>query len=204
MKSMHSIGLLTPVILAAGCSGMPGAAAEDKAHNEEHTGLVSMGGQPVTLIGHEVEVGKEAPDFTAVDAGYQPVTLSSFRGKAVLISAVPSLDTGVCAMQTKRFNEEMAKVEGDVAALTISLDLPFAQKRFCDAEKIGDIQVVSDCVDREFALKYGILIKGRGLLARSIFVVGKDGTLVYKEIVPEITTHPDYDAALEALRKAAE
>ena len=124
-------------------------------------------------------------------------------GKVVLISAVPSLDTGVCSAQTKRFNDEAARLPADVVILTLSMDLPFAQKRFCEAEKVERLRVLSDAVWREFGLGYGVLMKDRGLLARSIFVVGRDGRVAYEQIVRETSTHPDYDAALAAARQAA-
>ena len=173
------------------------------ANAQERTGLVTLKGGPVTLLGAGVKVGDKAPDFTAVDAGWKPVKLSDFKGNGVLISAVPSLDTPVCALQTKRFNDEAAKLAPSVQVLTISEDLPFAQKRFCEAEKVGTIKVVSDTVEREFGLKYGLLIKGMSLLARCVIVVGKDGAIKYMELVPEITQHPNYDKALEAARAAA-
>jgi thiol peroxidase len=169
---------------------------------DERKGIVTMKGEPLTLLGPKLSVGDAAPDFRVVDAGFQPVKLSDFKGQPLLISAVPSLDTTVCSLQTKRFNEEAAKLAG-VQVLTISQDLPFAQKRFCEAEKIGNIRVLSDHVHREFGLHYGVLIKENALLARGIFVVGKDGKLRHVEIVPELTQHPDYDAALRAARAAA-
>ncbi|MFA6093329.1 MAG: thiol peroxidase [Elusimicrobiota bacterium] len=167
----------------------------------ERAGLITMKGGPATLLGAGVKVGDKAPEFTAVDENFQPVKLSSFKGKTVLISAVPSLDTPVCALQTKRFNEEAAKLK-DVQLITISEDLPFAQKRFCQAEKIGTIRVVSDTIEREFGLKYGLLIKGLSLLARCVIVIGKDGKVRYMDLVKEVTEHPDYEKALEAARKA--
>jgi len=165
---------------------------------------VTMKGHPVELLGQERHTGDAAPNFRAVDAGFQPVELAQLGQRPVLISAVPSLDTGLCALQTKRFNSEIASFEGDFAALTISMDLPFAQKRFCEAEGIDRIQVVSDHVWREFGNGYGILIKDMGLLARSVFVIGKDGQIRYKQTVPEVTDHPDYEAALAALREAVQ
>ena len=169
---------------------------------QEREGLVTMKGAPITLLGPDVEVGDAAPEFRVVDAGFQPVKLSDFKGKACLISAVPSLDTGVCAAQTKRFNEEIDTLPADAVVMTISEDLPFAQKRFCEAEKVDRIVVLSDHVWREFGLNYGVLIKDMGLLTRSIFVVDKAGRIAYKEIVPEVTNHPDYDTALAAIIKA--
>ena len=170
---------------------------------QEREGLVTMKGNPIVLLGSAVKAGDAAPEFRVVNAGFEPVKLSDFQGKPVLISVVPSLDTGVCALQTKRFNDEVANLPSDVAVLTISTDLPFAQKRFCEAEKIDRVQVLSDHVWREFGLGYGVLIKDMGLLTRSVFVVGKDGRVAYAQLVSEVTEHPDYEAALEAARSEA-
>ncbi len=170
---------------------------------QEREGLVTVKGKPLTLLGPEVKVGDPAPDFRVVNVEFQPVKFSSFKGKASLISVVPSLDTGVCALQTKRFNDEILNLPSDVAVMTISMDLPFAQKRFCETEKVDRVLVLSDHVWREFGLNYGVLIKDMGLLARSIFVIGKDGRIAYKQIIPELSEHPDYDAAIAAIRKAA-
>ena len=165
---------------------------------------VTMKGNPVALEGVTPGEGQAAPDFKVVDAAFKTVKLSGFKGQVVLISAVPSLDTGVCSAQTKRFNEEAAHLPTNVVVLTISEDLPFAQKRFCEAEKIERIKVLSDSVWRDFGSKYGLLIKDMGLLARSVWIVERDGKVAYRQIVPEITTHPDYDAALKAARETAE
>jgi len=170
---------------------------------QEHSGLVTMKGKSLTLLGDSVDVGAEAPDFRVVDADFKPVRLSEFKGKVVLISAVPSLDTGVCSLQTKRFNDEAGKLPGDVVILTISTDLPFAQKRFCEAEKVEHIRVLSDSVWREFGSNYGLLIKDMGLLARCVLVIGRDGRVRYKDLVPELSKHPNYESALKATRDAA-
>lgn len=170
---------------------------------QEQANLVTMKGNPVTLLGPSIGVGAAAPEFRVVDAAFHPVKLSDFKGRIVLISAVPSLDTGVCALQTKRFNEEATSLPSNVVILTVSMDLPFAQKRFCAAEKVDRIQVLSDSVWRDFGSKYGLLIKDMGLLARCVLVVGPDGRVCYRDLVHEITTHPDYDAALKAARAAA-
>jgi thiol peroxidase len=164
--------------------------------------VVTMKGNPVTFLGPALNVGDVAPDFQVVDQAFQPVHLADFRGRPCLISAVPSLDTGVCALQTKRFNDEILQLPEDVAVLTISMDLPFAQKRFCEAEHVDRIRILSDHVWREFGTRYGLLIKDMGLLARSVFVISRDGRISYIEIVPEIGQHPDYDAALKAVRAA--
>jgi len=171
---------------------------------QERKNIVTMGGKPLTLLGPELAVGEPVPDFRVVDAAFEPVRLSDFSDKVRFISAVPSLDTGVCAAQTKRFNDELARLPSDLVVITVSMDLPFAQKRFCEAEKVEGLVMTSDHVWREFGLAYGVLIKDLGLLARSIFVVGKDGKLLYKQVVPELTDHPDYDAALAAAKAAAQ
>ena len=164
---------------------------------------VTMRGKPVVLLGTPVETGSPAPDFRVVDGSFKPVRLSDFKGQVVLISAVPSLDTPVCSLQTKRFNEEAAQLPSNVVVLAISADLPFAQKRFCESEKVDRIRTLSDSVWRDFGTKYGILIENMGLLARSVWIVAPDGRVGYRQIVPEITTHPDYDAALKAARETA-
>ncbi|PYO28566.1 MAG: thiol peroxidase, partial [Candidatus Rokuibacteriota bacterium] len=147
-----------------------------------------------------------APDFAAVDTSLQPVRLGGARGKVVILSAVPSLDTPVCDTETRRFNEEAGKLGGNVEVWTISMDLPFAQKRWCGAAGITHVKTLSDFRDRAFAQSYGVLIKDgplAGLTARAVFVVGKDGTVKHVEYVKEITTEPNYDAALIAAKQAA-
>lgn len=171
---------------------------------QDQAGQVTMQGKPVELLGTPVETGAKAPDFRAADKSFAPVRLSDFKGKVVLISAVPSLDTRVCSLQTQRFNQEAANLPGNVVLLTISRDLPFAQKRFCEAEKVDRIRILSDSVWREYGTKYGLEIQDMGLLARSVFVIGKDGRVVYKELVSEMANQPDYDRVLQAARQAAE
>ena len=161
---------------------------------------VLMGEKTVTLEGKRPKLSQMAPGFKVVDEHFRPVMLSDFKGKTVLISAVPSLDTGVCALQTKRFNSEVGHFSDDVIMLTISTDLPFAQKRFCKVENVDKIKVLSDSVWRDFGEKYGLLIQDYGLLARAIFIIDAEGKLQYQELVPNITEHPNYDAALEALK----
>src|SRR3989338_3105766 len=134
-----------------------------------------MKGNPVTLIGNEVKVGQTAPDFTAVATDLSPVGLNSFKGKKLVISAVPSLDTPVCDIETKRFNQEAATLGPDVQVLTISMDLPFAQKRWCAASNATNVKTLSDHREASFGKNYGVLIKEFGLLARSIFVLDKEG-----------------------------
>ncbi|WP_434017555.1 thiol peroxidase [Thalassotalea sediminis] len=165
--------------------------------------LVKAGDKYITLLGDQVNVGSQAPSFKVVDEMFSPVTLSEFAGKPLLISVVPSLDTGVCSIQTKRFNEEAAKLGDDLTLLTISNDLPYAQKRFCKDENIEQLQVLSDSVWREFGKNYGLLIKDMGLLTRAIFVIDASGKITYKELVANISQHPNYEAALAALQEVS-
>jgi len=164
---------------------------------------VTFKGTPLTLAGEAVRAGQPAPDFTVYyfEGGLKPIKLGDLKGKPSIISVVPSLDTGVCATQTKKFNQELAALGDKVNALTVSLDLPFAQNRFCGAEGIKSMRVGSDYQNREFGQKYGMLIEELKLLARGVFVLDKDGKVVYTQTVPEVTTEPNYDAALEALKK---
>ena len=163
------------------------------------TDAVTMGGNPVTLVGTEVKVGDKAPDFTALKADLSPYSLSDVKDKVKIISVVPSLDTGVRELQTIRFNDEAAELE-DVAILTISMDLPFAQKRFCSANDIDKVVTLSDHRDLDFGTKYGFEIEELRLLARGIVVLDEDNIVRYVQYVPEATDHPDYDKALEAAK----
>ena len=174
-----------------------------RADTPERSGQTTMGGKPVVLLGTPVGVGDAAPDFAAVDAAWKPARLSDLKGKVVIMSSVPSLDTKVCSIQTRRFNKEASALGKDIRIVTLSEDLPFAQKRFCSAEKIGSMLVLSDTVEREYGLKYGLLMKGRSLLARAVIVVGKDGKVAYEEIVSDLSHEPDYDKVLSAARLAA-
>ncbi|GAB3065315.1 thiol peroxidase [Virgibacillus ainsalahensis] len=157
--------------------------------------------EPVTLEGTELKVGDQAPDFTVISNDMKEVSLTDYKGKVKLISAVPSIDTGVCSEQTKRFNEEADKI-GNVQVLTISMDLPFAQTRWCAANGIKKLDTLSDYRHADFGEKYGNLIKELRLLARSIFVVDSNDKITYVEYVNEVTNHPDYESALEAARQA--
>ncbi|MDI6784103.1 MAG: thiol peroxidase [bacterium] len=168
---------------------------------EERKEVVTFKGTPLTLIGCEIKLGVQAPSFTVLANDLSEKTLGSFAGKTKLISVVPSLDTPVCELQTKRFNEEATKLSSDIEVLTISMDLPFAQHRFCESYKIDRVQVLSDHRDASFGLAYGVLIKELRLLARSIFIIDKQDTVRYIEIVKEITSHPDYEKALAELGK---
>jgi thioredoxin-dependent peroxiredoxin len=167
---------------------------------KERTGLVTFKGNPMTLVGEEVKVGERAPDFQVVDTAMQPASLGSFKGKVKIISSVPSLDTPVCDMETRRFNEEAGKLPENAALLTVSMDLPFAQKRWCAAAGVEKVKTFSDFQNRSFGCAWGVLIKELKLLARAVFVVDDQDVVRYVEIVPEITQEPDYNRALEAAR----
>ena len=172
----------------------------------DRPGAVMFKGNPITLGGPEIKAGGDAPDFTAVDNGLQPVKLSQAKGKVIVLSAVPSLDTPVCDTETRRFNQEAGKLGANVEVWTVSMDLPFAQKRWCGAAGITAVKTLSDFRERSFAQNYGVLVKEgplAGLTARAVFVVGKDGKVKHAEYVKEITTEPNYDAALDAARAAA-
>jgi thiol peroxidase len=171
---------------------------------EERKGLVTMKGKPVTLVGQAVKVGQKAPDFEVTANDLSPVKLSSFAGKVCIIASVPSLDTSVCDLETRKFNEKAAQLGGDVVVLTISMDLPFAQKRWCGAAGIKNVQTLSDHRDASFGRAYGVLIKDLRLLARAVFVVDKKGVVRYLQIVSEIATEPDYDAVLKAVKELQE
>jgi thioredoxin-dependent peroxiredoxin len=167
---------------------------------KERKGTITMKGNALTMVGNEVKVGESAPDFEVFDNNLKPVKLSSFRGKVCIISSVPSLDTSVCDIETRRFNEEAGKLGSDVVVLTISMDLPFAQKRWCGAAGVKNVQTLSDHRDASFGKAYGVLIKELRLLARTVFVVDRNGIIRYMQIVDELTNEPDYEAALKAVK----
>jgi len=162
---------------------------------------VTMKGNPVTLVGNKLSEGDKAPDFKVVDQNLQPKSLKDYAGKVKLISVTPSLDTPVCDMQARKFNEEAAKLGENVAVLNISVDLPFAIKRFCNAAGIDKVETLSDYKDVSFGENYGVLIKELRLLARSVFIVDDKDVVKYVEVVPEVTDEPDYDKALNELNK---
>ena len=168
---------------------------------QERTGEVTFKGQGVTLLGAEVKEGSQAPEFTAINNQLEPVSLSDLRGQVVIISAVPSVDTPVCEKQTRRFNEEASKLGAKV--LTISMDLPFAQKRFCAANGIANVTLLSDYKDRQFSEAFGLRLKELGLIARAVYVIDRDGKVVYREICREVAEEPNYEKALEAAKKLA-
>jgi len=166
---------------------------------EERSGIITSGGNPLTLLGKEIKVGDQAPDFRVLDNDLKPVSLSTYSGKTILISSVPSLDTSVCDMETRRFHEEAGKLGDDVIILTISMDLPFAQKRWCGAAGVDRVITLSDHREADFGTKYGVLIKELRLLARAVFLVDKERVIRYVEIVPEVSSEPNYQAAVEAI-----
>ena len=177
------------------------SSAEREGTVKERTGRVTLAGNPFTLVGEEVKVGDRAPDFHLLDNDLKTVDLTSFTGKICLISSVPSLDTPVCDMETRRFNEEAANLGSDVAILTISTDLPFAQKRWCGAAGVDKVVTLSDHRDVAFGEAYGVLIKELRLLARAVFVVDKEGVIRYIQLVKEIAEEPDYDAVIAAVKE---
>lgn len=170
---------------------------------QERAGAVTFKGNPLTLIGPEIKAGDKAPNFQLLAKDLATVTLNDSKGKARLISVVPSLDTPVCDQQTRRFNEEAAKLPGNVEVLTVSCDLPFAQARFCSTANIDRIKVLSDHKDTSFGQAYGVVIKELRLLARSVFVIDPSDRVQYVEVVKEVTHHPNYDVALVAVRKVS-
>lgn len=166
------------------------------------SGAVTFKGNPLTLAGEAVKVGQPAPDFTLhyFKDGMQKLTPADLKGKPTILSVVPSLDTPVCAIQTKKFNEQLAALGERINAVTISLDLPFAMNRFCGAESIQNMRVASDYQDRTFGKNWGMLIEELKILARGVFVLDKDGKVVHAELVKEVASEPNYDAALKAIQ----
>ncbi|MCB9800391.1 MAG: thiol peroxidase [Candidatus Omnitrophica bacterium] len=170
---------------------------------EERRGVVTFKGNPLTLVGPEIKAGDKAPDFSVLAGDLSEVKLANLAGKTVLISVVPSLDTPICDLQSKRFNEEASKLPENIKVVTVSIDLPFAQKRWCGAAHADKIQCLSDHREASFGQAFGVLIKELRLLARSIFILDPQGTVTYAEYVKEVTEHPDYDKALAVLKSGA-
>jgi len=166
----------------------------------ERTGAATLKGNPITLIGPELKAGDQAPDFTVNKSLVETASLKDFAGKVKLISVVPSIDTGVCDAQTRRFNEEASKLGDSVAVITISNDLPMAQARWCGAAGIDKVTMLSDYKNVSFGDAYGVHIKELRLLMRSIFVIDQNDKITYVEYLKEMTEHPNYDAALDAVR----
>jgi len=169
----------------------------------ERQGVITIHGNPLTLVGNEVKVGALAPEAELLDNDLNPVKLSAYRGKILVIASVPSLDTPVCDMETRRFNDEAANLGADIKLVTISMDLPFAQKRWCGAAGVKNLQTLSDHRQADFGQAYGVLIKDLRLLARAVFIVGREGTVQYVQLVKEVTNEPNYEEVLQALNSVA-
>ncbi|HID96659.1 MAG TPA: thiol peroxidase [Thermodesulfobacteriaceae bacterium] len=165
----------------------------------ERSGIITFMGNPLTLVGQEVSTGSPAPDFQCLDNDLNQVSLGDFGGKTCIICSVPSLDTPVCDMETRRFNQDAEKLGDSVKVLTISMDLPFAQARWCGAAGVENVITLSDHRDASFGMAYGVLIKELRLLSRAVFLVDKNGVLCYQQTVNEITEEPDYEAVLKAV-----
>lgn len=168
---------------------------------DERSGIITMKGNPLTLMGQELKTGDTAPDVVLADNDLGPVSLSAYRGKVCIISSVPSLDTPVCDMETRRFNEEAGALGDDVAIITVSMDLPFAQKRWCGAAGVDKVITLSDYGDMSFGNAYGVLIKELKLLARAVFVLDRQGVIQYIQLVNEVTEEPGYQEILDAVGK---
>lgn len=189
-------GLLAVVV--NGCSSSP-----TPANHSGRTGIVTMRGSPLTLEGAGVRVGAQAPDFQAIATDMSAKRLSDYRGQVVILSTVPSLDTAVCDHETRTFNEKAAALPSRVVVLTVSMDLPFAQKRWCGAHGIESVVTLSDFKTREVGDRYGLRLRESGLLTRAVLVIDGEGVIRYQEIVSDVSKEPDYDAALNAARSAA-
>lgn len=209
MKTYTRIPLvLLAAIFLAGCSEEPNQQTpttqnqpeQEKPTMNERPNAITFKGDPLTLIGPELTPGAKAPAFTLVKSDLSPVTRADFAGKTLVVCSVPSVDTPVCATETRAFNEKAAAFGPDVAILTVSMDLPFAQGRFCAAEGIDQVTTASDYQTHDFGRNYGVLIKELQLLARCVFVVDSSGTIRYVQLVPEIAQEPDYDAVLQAVK----
>ncbi|MFU8856507.1 MAG: thiol peroxidase [Deferrisomatales bacterium] len=167
---------------------------------DERPRVVTLRGNPMTLVGPALKVGDRAPDFTVVDGALNTVTLKDFAGQRKLISVVPSLDTPICEQQTKRFHAEAEKLPPGTVLITVSMDLPFAQQRFCTTQGLERLRVLSDYREASFGQSWGVLIKEVRLLARAVFVLDAQDVIRHVQIVPEVSEHPDYEAALAAVR----
>ncbi len=195
----------TSLLIIAICLGLSTSALcadGSVSASERRTGVVTMGGEPLTLLGHPIEVGETAPDFTVIDRNMKPVSLSDFEGEVRIVTIFPSVDTKVCSLQARTFNQRAARLD-DVRVLTVSLDLPFALDRFCAAEGIDRVLTLSDHRETDFGLKYGYLIDELRLLARGTVIVDQGGVVRYVEYVGEINSEPDYDRAVAVARELA-
>jgi len=208
MKTLTLLLTLTAALLISGCSDQPDQETpttqnqpeQEKPTMNERPNAITFKGSPLTLLGPELAPGDKAPPFTLVKTDLSPLTLADFAGKTLIICSVPSVDTPVCATETRAFNEKAAAFGPNVAILTVSMDLPFAQSRFCAAEGIDQVITASDYQTHDFGRHYGVLIKELSLLARAVFVVDSAGTIRYTQLVPEIAQEPHYDAVLKAVK----
>jgi thiol peroxidase len=191
--------MLKVSIIATGLLSMS-LSAHSLTENKIDSGKVYAQDKPIILLGQGVTEGQQAPNFKVVNDAFVPVKLSDFEGKAILISVVPSLDTGICSLQAKHFNEQVANTFANIDMMTISADLPFAQKRFCKQENIDKMVTLSDSVWRNFGEKYGLYIKDMGLLSRAVFILDKDHKIVYKQLVKNLETEPDYKPIIDKLK----
>jgi len=193
---------LAVLALALACrTSESGLSTNKEKTMTERVGAVIFGGKPATLLGNELKVGDAAPDFTAVGNDLKPVALSQLKGKVVVVASVPSLDTPTCDLETRRFNAEAVKLGPDVVILTVSMDLPFAQKRWCGAAGVDRVVTVSDHRDASFGIGYGVLLKDVRLLARAVFVLDRQGVIRYMQLVKETGTEPDYAPVLQAVKE---
>ena len=170
----------------------------------ERSGIITIHGNPLTLVGQEIKVGLPAPDCELLDNDLKPVKLSSFRGQVVILTSVPSLDTPVCDIETRRFNDEAASLGPEIKIVTISMDLPFAQKRWCGAAGVDKVMTLSDHRQAEFGQAYGVLIKELRLLARAVFIVDRAGVVQYVQLVQEVASEPNYEEVMQGLKKVAQ
>ena len=192
--------MLAILVFSSSTGSGPVLTHEGIVKEKETIGLVQAGDAPLTLVGPQIEIGDALPDVAIVNQDLQPEQISKFAGKVLIISTVPSLDTPVCDAQTRRFNQETAALGDNVVILTLSNDLPFAQKRYCAAEGIDQVQVFSDYQGQQFGRAVGLFIKENYLLARAVLVVDSDGIVRYKQIVPNLGQEPEYAPVLEAVR----
>jgi thiol peroxidase len=191
---------LAALALALACSTGQNNSSKKESTMVERPGAVLFGGKPATLLGKELKAGEAAPDFTVVDNDLKPVSLSQFKGKIVVIASVPSLDTPVCDLETRRFNSEATRLGPDVVIRTVSMDLPFAQKRWCGAAGVDKVITMSDHRAASFGTAYGVLVKDVRLLARAVFVVDRGGVIRYVQLVKDTGTQPDFAPVLEAIK----
>jgi thioredoxin-dependent peroxiredoxin len=174
--------------------------SQEDLNMTERQGLITIHGNPLTLVGEEIKTGTPAPDCELLDNDLNPVKLSSFRGKVVVLTSVPSLDTPVCDIETRRFNDEADTLGPEVQILTVSMDLPFAQKRWCGAAGVAKLKTLSDHRQAQFGQAYGVLIKELRLLARAVFIIDSAGNIQYVQLVKEVASEPNYEEVMQALK----